>query len=265
MKNELFSIGPFTVYGYGLMVGIGIIAAYLWTEHGARKKGLDAEPVFALTVFSVVGGFLGSKLLYTLTRLKDVIADPSIIKEVASGWVVYGGIIGGILTAIVFCRIKKLEFLRYLDVAMPAVALAQGFGRIGCFLAGCCYGCPTDGWLAVTFTDSAFAPNGIALVPTQLISSGLDFLLFAVLVFLSSRLKAPGQIGGFYLIFYSIGRFVLEYFRGDLIRGNVGTFSTSQFISIFTLIAGAVLIWGASILNRKAGRSGIESEKDETD
>ena len=264
MKNELFSIGPFTVYGYGLMVGIGIIAAYLWTEHGARKKGLDAEPVFALTVCSVIGGFLGSKLLYTLTRLKDIIADPAIIREVASGWVVYGGIIGGILTAIVFCRIKKLEFLRYLDVAMPAVALAQGFGRIGCFLAGCCYGCPTDGRFAVTFTNSAFAPNGIPLVPTQLISSGLDFLLFAVLVFLSGRFKAPGQIGGFYLIFYSIGRFILEYFRGDLIRGNVGTFSTSPFISVFTVIAGAVLIWGASILNRKAGRSGIESEKDKT-
>ena len=91
MKNELFSIGPFTVYGYGLMVGIGIIAAYLWTEHGARKKGLDAEPVFALTVCSVIGGFLGSKLLYTLTRLKDIIADPAIIREVASGWVVLEG------------------------------------------------------------------------------------------------------------------------------------------------------------------------------
>ena len=262
MKNELLSIGPFTIYGYGLMEGIGIIAAYLMTEYRARKKGLDAEPVFWLTVFSVAGGFLGSKCLYILTRLNDIISDPSIIKEVASGWVVYGGIIGGILAAVIFCKVKKLEFLRYMDVAMPAVALAQGFGRIGCFLAGCCYGCPTDGWLAVTFVNADFAPNGIPLVPTQLISSALNFLHFGVLVFLSNKLKAPGQIGALYLIFYSIGRFILEYFRGDLIRGNVGTFSTSQFISIFTVLAGILLIWGAEMLYRKK-RNGAEHEGEE--
>lgn len=260
MKNELISIGPVTVYGYGLMIGIGIIAAYLMVEYLAKKKQLDAEPVFGLTIFSVIGGFVGSKLLYFLTRLDDIIADPSVIKDVATGWVVYGGIIGGILTAIVYCRIKKMEFLRYFDIALPAVALAQGFGRIGCFLAGCCYGCETDGWCAITFTDSSFAPNGVPLVPTQLISSGLDFLLFAVLLFLLFKLKAPGQVGGFYLIFYSIGRFVLEFFRGDLIRGNVGTLSTSQFISIFTIVVGVIIIWGSGIMYRKNQLKGAEDE-----
>lgn len=245
MKNELFSIGPFTVYGYGLMIGIGIVAAYLLVEYLAKKKQLDPDPVFGLTIFCVIGGFVGSKLLYTLTRIKDIIADPSVIKDVATGWVVYGGIIGGILTAVIYCRIKKMELLRYLDIALPAVALAQGLGRIGCFLAGCCYGCETDGWLAVTFTNSDFAPNGVPLVPTQLISAGLDFLLFAVLLVLLFKLKAPGQVGGFYLVFYSIGRFILEFFRGDLIRGSVGTLSTSQFISIITVLAGIVLIFVA--------------------
>lgn len=245
MKNELFSIGPFTVYGYGLMIGIGIVAAYLLVEYLAKKKQLDSDPVFGLTIFSVIGGFVGSKLLYTLTRIEDIIADPSVIKDVATGWVVYGGIIGGILTAIIYCKVRKMEFLRYLDIALPAVALAQALGRIGCFLAGCCYGCETDGWLAVTFTNSDFAPNGVPLVPTQLISAGLDFLLFAVLMVLLFKLKAPGQVGGFYLVFYSIGRFVLEFFRGDLIRGSVGTLSTSQFISIITVLAGFMLILGA--------------------
>lgn len=263
MKNELFSIGPLTVYGYGLMIGIGIVAAYLLIEYLAKKKNLDAEPVFGLTIFCVIGGFAGSKLLYTLTRLPDIIQDPSVIKDVASGWVVYGGIIGGILTAIIFCRVKKLEFLRYMDISLPAVAMAQGFGRIGCFLAGCCYGQETDGWCAVTFTDSAYAPNGVPLVPTQLISSGLDFLLFAVLLFLLFKLKAPGQVGGVYLILYSIGRFILEFFRGDLIRGNVGTLSTSQFISIFTVVAGVCLVWGAGALYRKKQIIGVEDESKE--
>lgn len=263
MKNELFSIGPFTVYGYGLMIGIGIVAAYLLIEYLAKKKNLDAEPVFGLTISCVIGGFACSKLLYMLTRLPDIIKDPSVIKDVASGWVVYGGIIGGILTAMLFCRIKKLEFLRYMDIALPAVAMAQGFGRIGCFLAGCCYGQETDGWCAVTFTNSSYALNGVPLVPTQLISSGLDFLLFAVLLFLLFKLKAPGQVGGVYLILYSIGRFILEFFRGDLIRGSVGTLSTSQFISIFTVIAGVLLVWGAGVLYRKKQMTEAEDESKE--
>lgn len=255
MKNELFSIGPFTVYGYGLMIGIGIVAAYLLMEYRTRKKGMDSEPVFGLTIFSVIGGFISSKLLYFVTRLPDIIKDPSILKEVANGWVVYGGIIGGILTAWIYCRVKKMEFLKYLDLAMPSVALAQGFGRIGCFLAGCCYGVPTDSWCAVTFTDSAYAPNGIPLVPTQLISSAFNFILAFVLIGLSLKLKKDGQVAGFYLLFYSVGRFIIEYFRGDLIRGSIGCLSTSQFISIFTCIAGIILICGRSLVckRKKAG------------
>lgn len=251
MKNELLSIGPFTIYGYGLMIGIGIVAAYLVTEYRAKKKGLDAEPVFGLTIFSVIGGFLGSKLLYICTRIGDIVQDPSVLKEAASGWVVYGGIIGGILTAVVYCRVKKMEFLKYLDVALPSVALAQGFGRIGCFLAGCCYGMRTESWCSVTFTNSAYAPNGVPLVPTQLISSALDFLLFAVLLLLSRYLRTPGQVSSFYLIFYSIGRFILEFFRGDMIRGSVGGLSTSQFISIFTGLAGVLLLVGTAKLHKK--------------
>lgn len=261
MKNELFSIGPFTVYGYGLMVGIGIISAYLLVEQLAKRKHLDPEPVFGLTVFSVIGGFAGSKFLYFLTRLSDIIKDISVIRDVATGWVVYGGIIGGILAAIVYCRVKKMEFLRYMDIALPAVAMAQGFGRIGCFLAGCCYGHPTESRFAITFTNSAYAPNGVPLVPTQLISSGLDFLLFAFLMLLLFKLKAPGQVGGFYLVFYSIGRFVLEFYRGDLIRGSVGTLSTSQFISIFTALAGVLLILGANVLYKRK-QSEAENEED---
>ena len=105
---------------------------------------------------------------------------------------------------------------------MPSVALAQGFGRIGCFLAGCCYGEETDSPIGIVFHESAYAPNGVNLIPTQLISSGLDFLHFLVLIWLARRVKADGQVAGCYLIFYSVGRFILEFFRGDMIRGNVG-------------------------------------------
>ena len=151
-----------------------------------------------------------------------------------------------------YSRIKGLKFLAYFDMLIPSVALAQGFGRIGCFLAGCCFGRETDSPLGIVFHESRYAPNGVSLVPTQLISSGLDFLHFFILIWYAGRKKADGQIGGLYLILYSIGRFILEFYRGDLIRGNIGSLSTSQFISIFTVIAGVVLfvVSGRGVKNK---------------
>ena len=141
-----------------------------------------------------------------------------------------------------YCRIKKLQFLEYFDLMMPSIALAQGFGRIGCFLAGCCYGKETSGPLAVTFTNSDFAPNNVALIPTQIYSGFLDFAHFLLLLYVAKHKKADGQVAACYLIFYSIGRFVIEFFRGDIERGSVGVLSTSQFISIFTTVAGIILL-----------------------
>lgn len=251
MHNELFSIGPFTVYGYGLMIAIGILAAYFLAEHRAEKLGLNKDLVFGLVVWAVLAGLLGGKLLFYLTQIPEILADPSILLDVANGFVIYGALIGGVAGVVLFCRRKKLSFLSYFDLAMPSVALAQGFGRIGCLLAGCCYGMETSGPLAIVFHDSAYAPNGIPLIPTQIISSVLDFLHFAVLmVFASKYKKGEGQVAGLYMICYSAGRFILEFFRGDLERGNVGVLSTSQFISIFIFIMGCALFVTAG-RNRK--------------
>lgn len=242
MYNDLLTIGKITIHSYGVMVAIGIIAAYMLAEYRAKKQGLDHEKVFGLVIWCIVFGFLGSKILYFTTILPQIIEDPSvIIRSLADGWVVYGGIIGGIIGGLLYCRRYKLQTLKFFDIGLTSVALAQGFGRIGCFLAGCCYGVETHSCVAVTFTHSDFAPNGIPLVPTQLISSALDFLLAIFLILMSRRKKnKPGQCTGLYLICYGIGRFILEFFRGDLIRGNVGKLSTSQFISIFIVIAGVV-------------------------
>lgn len=243
MKNELLTIGPFTVYGYGLMIAIGIVAGCLTAEYRARKQGLDSEQIFPMILWCLVGGFLCAKLLFWITEWKSIAQDPGFMMEtLSSGFVVFGGIIGGILTGFLYCRIKGLIFFKYADVILPSVALAQGFGRIGCFLAGCCYGKETESFLSVTFQDSVYAPNHVALIPTQLYSSGLDFLHFLLLLLIARNKKADGQVTACYLIFYSIGRFVIEFFRGDIIRGSVGILSTSQFISIFTGIAGIVLL-----------------------
>ena len=243
MKNELLRIGPFTVYGYGLMIAIGILAAYFTGEYRAKKRKLPYEHVFYLVVWCVVGGFLGAKILYWITEWKSILENPGFLSAtLTDGFVVFGGIVGGIFTAYVYCRVKKLNFLKFFDTLMPSVALAQGFGRIGCFLAGCCYGKETVGTLAVIFKDSDFAPNNISLIPTQIYSSILDFVHFFLLLYVAKHKKADGQVAACYLICYSIGRFVIEFFRGDIERGSVGILSTSQFISIFTAIAGAILL-----------------------
>jgi phosphatidylglycerol:prolipoprotein diacylglycerol transferase len=88
-----------------------------------------------------------------------------------------------------------------------------------------------------------------------LISSGLDFLNFLLLIIFAKRKKADGQVAGLYLIFYSIGRFILEFFRGDLIRGSVGSLSTSQFISIFMFVIGWVIVLVRAYSTKNIGKS----------
>lgn len=247
MKNELLTIGPFTVYGYGLMIATGVLAGWGVAEYRARKLKADAEHVFFLMLWCLLGGFLGAKILFWITEWEEIVSDPGFIFwTMADGFVVYGGILGGIFAGWLYCRIKKIRFLEYFDLMIPSVALAQGFGRIGCLLAGCCYGRETKGWPSITFHDSDFAPNDIALVPTQIYSSILDFMHFAVLLYIACHKKADGQVAAWYMILYSIGRFILEFFRGDLIRGSVGIFSTSQFISIFIFAAGILMFVGVS-------------------
>ncbi|HWT73417.1 MAG TPA: prolipoprotein diacylglyceryl transferase [Mobilitalea sp.] len=264
MKNELLTIGPFTLYGYGLMIAIGAISAYLMTEYRAKKKGLQYELIFSLFWWCLGGGILGAKLLYILTQMKNIVADPSIIlSDFSEGFVVYGGIIGGILGGFLFCKRHKINFLKYFDIVMPSIALAQGFGRIGCLFAGCCYGEETNNAFSLVFHDSAYAPNNVHLIPTQPISSALNFLNFFALVFISKRIKADGQVAGFYLIFYSVGRFIIEFFRGDLERGSIGPLSTSQFISIFLFAAGLGIVIIRGIQGRKALKEQLQESTDE--
>lgn len=239
MYNDIFSIGPFTIHGYGLMVGLGVVAALLMGDYRAKKKGLNGDLIYGLTITTVVLGFLCARILFIITEWKAFLEDPMSFIT-GSGFVVYGGIIGGAAVVYGYCKWKKMDFLAYLDLMIPSVALAQGFGRIGCFLAGCCYGKETDCFLGITFTNSAFAPNNVKLFPSQLFMAAGDFLITAVLLLYSKKNPAKGRTSALYLMLYSAGRFVAEFTRNDD-RGFVGALSTSQFIGIFTFIAAAIV------------------------
>ena len=243
MLPELFSIGSFTVYTYGLMTAIGILSAVLIGEYQLKKTEIAEEGfLLGMGIACVIGGYACSKLLFWITILPEIIEKPAKMLDFSGGYVVIGGLIGGVLTGYLYCRIKKVNFWKMFDLVAPLVALAQCIGRIGCFFAGCCYGMPTDSACGVVFKNSFYAPSNEALFPIQLVSSGLNLLNFLFLTLLWKKTaNKSGITGAAYIITYSIGRFILEYFRGDLERGNVGMFSTSQFISIFTLCIGVVV------------------------
>ncbi len=250
-NNELLKIGPLTVYGYGLMIAIGVVVAYSVGEYRAKKQGLSPDELFWLTISCLVGGIVGAKLLFYIVEIKAILANPKLLLDITHGFVVYGGIIGGIGVGYLFCKFRKLEFLKYFDLVMPSIAIAQGFGRVGCMFAGCCYGKETESWFHVVYSTSDFAPNGAQLIPTQFIMAVLNFAHFFILILLAKKvLKYSGQVAGGYLVFYSVGRFFMEYLRNDS-RGTVKMFSTSQFISLFILAAGVGTILLCGYMGKK--------------
>lgn len=240
MKPDLFSIGPITIHGYGAMIALGILCCIFMGMYRAKKRDMNPEAVLDIAIFGVLFGFIGAKLLYVIVELPYFIKNPMDIIG-SSGFVVYGGIIAGVLAAIVYCKKKNLVFMEYFDLCMPSVAIAQGFGRLGCFMAGCCYGRQTDAWYGVIFPAGSMAPAGVKVIPTQLISSLGDFLIMGILLWYSKRAKHTGDVGAMYMLLYGVGRFFIEYLRADD-RGAVGILSTSQLISVF-IVLGAWLLF----------------------
>lgn len=239
MKIELFSIGPITVHGYGFMIALGILCCVAMASYRAKKYHMNPDAVLDIAIYGVIAGFIGAKLMYVIVEFPRFIKDPMSILG-SEGFVVYGGIIVGVLAAILYCKIKKLDFLEYFDLCAPSIALAQGFGRIGCFLAGCCYGRTTDSVFGVVFPEGCLAPAGVKVLPTQLFSSAGDFLIALVLVLFYKKKKHSGDVAALYMLLYGVGRFLIEILRNDN-RGTVGALSTSQFISIFIVLGSFVM------------------------
>ena len=244
MRVILFELGPIKIYGYGLMMALGIVAAVVVTCFRAKKYyNIDPDLYFAGGLIGIISGLVGAKLMYWIVEIKAIIENPKILLDIGSGFVVYGGVLLGVLVPIIYLRkFKKTTALDKLDLAMPGISIGQFFGRIGCFLAGCCYGkpVPEGAWYGIVFPEGCDAPAGIALYPTQLLSALGNLLLAAFLIWYTHRERFRGEIVCLYMILYSIGRFLVEMLRNDP-RGEVGIFSTSQFISFFVLAAGIAL------------------------
>lgn len=253
MRVVLFKIFGFKIYGYGTMMAIGIIAALLLLSYRRKQNGYDEDSILNMSIITIISGVLGGKILFLITELKSIISNPSILKDFGNGFVIYGAVAGGALAIILYSRKKKWSTLSILDLVAPCVALAQGFGRIGCFLAGCCYGMETKLPIGVKFKADSLAPYGVSLLPTQIFSSVFDFLLAIFLLWYDKKERKEGRVFAMYMLIYSVGRFLVEFLRNDP-RGKVGFLSTSQFIAIFVVIGGVVLYNYEKIKSKIGGR-----------
>lgn len=236
-----FTIKGMTFNSYGLMLSIGFIFSLTFCIFRFYRKKADLKLLMTLLSLVIISGFVGSHLLSCIIESGNLSVFWTLLKDFKKGYVFYGGLTAIFITTFIYCKINAIDYLYYADLIIPTISGAQGFGRIGCFLAGCCYGRPCS-FLPVVFTRSEIAPNGIALFPVQLLCSCFDFILMFFLLFLEKKQPRKGTVTFTYLIIYSILRFIVEFFRGDSRRGFILFFSTSQVISLGILLFSSLCI-----------------------
>ena len=236
MHPILFQAGAVTVYSYGFMIAVGIVAGmiYLIVE-GKREAGLTFDQANSLFLYVFLAAVVGGKLFLFFEDPGGYASDPQELLT-GRGFVFYGSLLMAIPAMWWFFRKHKLPFYRMLDVMAVTTCLVHMFGRVGCFLAGCCYGKPTGSMWGVTFTHpSCFAePLHTPLYPTQLMEAGYILVVMLFLLVIKKRRRFYGQLFLTYLMLYAVGRFILEFFRGDAVRGFVieNYISHSQFIAL---------------------------------
>ena len=245
---------PLPMYGLCALVGLLFGAALIILTIGKRRDYSKVH-IVNIPLFAALGAFLGAHIVYAITRI-DYLANAirnnyidsgehffDVVSTVFGGMVFYGGLIGAILAAFIYCKVAKTDFSLYADIFAPAIPLFHTFGRIGCVFAGCCYGMEA-GW-------GLHYPDGHTRLPLPLIEAGCNLIIMGVLLFLSKKHLKKGSLMGIYFMSYAVVRFIDEFFRGDEIRGRLLFLSTSQWISIFVFAAGLFMILNRYVLKNK--------------
>ena len=237
-------IGFLSVPSYGVCMAAGIIVACLIAYFRLRSRGGNFDSLLLVVAAAVLVGLCCAKIFYYifsygLGRLISEALSGDFSGFTDSGIVYYGGLIGGIIGAFAAIKANHCDLDAFLNAIVPCVPLGHAIGRIGCLLGGCCYGVPYDGPLAI---HSVYLDPMDTRFPIQAVESLLNIVIFFVLL-IYTRKKRNGMVTlSVYLILYSIVRFILEFFRGDLIRGVYWGFSTSQWISALLIIVSAAVI-----------------------
>ncbi len=227
------------VSAHTLFSSLGVIVACVvfFALNRRRDYALSVRVLALFLGFVLFGGFLGARVLFLLVSFP---ADPS--AGIAIGTVFYGGLLGGLGGGYLASRLYGLPFLRLLDLAAMSLPLGHALGRVGCFLAGCCYGVATESVFGVVY-PAGHPTHPSPTLPVQLFEAAFNVALFSLLLFLFHRRRAVGtyRLPALYLIMYPAFRFINEFFRADPIRG-VHLLSTSQWLSIPLFLAGLYLL-----------------------
>jgi len=249
MHPILFEFGGFTIYSYGVLLAAAYLLGLQFALIRARSRGLDRERVMDLGIWIIISALVGAKLLLLVVDYRPFLANPrTIVDLLRSGGVFYGGLIAAVTVALVYIWRHRMPMWTTTDVFAPGIALGHVVGRLGCLLAGCCFGRPTSVPWAISFHDSnAFAtsgtPLGVSLHPTQLYEAGAEALILAFLLAFERRGRPfPGRTFWSYMLLYGVSRFIIEFYRGDP-RGTVfDALSTSQFVSVILVPLSVVML-----------------------
>ena len=261
MHPVLFHLGSFKLPAYGLLVACGYLAGILWLFRAGGRAGFKKDDLSDLVFYTVISGMLGAKLFYGITYWSEFGPDflsraAYLLRTFQYGFVFYGGFLFGAGAFFVEARRKKLAALKAADLFAPALALGHVFGRLGCFMAGCCHGSPHQGLLSVTFTDPASEVNpqclGVPLYPVQLYEAAGDLVIFFLLGALLKRgVRRPGAVLAAYAGLYSLLRFSLEFLRGDDRGALRFGLSPAQQISAVVFLAALAAFFALRSKNEK--------------
>ncbi|MCK4668072.1 prolipoprotein diacylglyceryl transferase [Candidatus Dependentiae bacterium] len=243
MHRILFEIGQLKIYSYGFLVAMGFFIGFLLALKKAKKDNLDEDAMYSIIILIIVSALIGGRVFYIILNWKHFLADPKVYIFSREGFVFLGGFVFGVIAAIIFAVIKKIPVWKLADTLAPSIAFGHGIGRLGCFLNGCCYGKPGGGFLSMVFPADSIAgyfhPYE-GLIPTQLISSLGNFIIFIILTMIYRKKTFDGQVFFMYFIIYSMFRFVIEFFRGDYssIQYYIFNLTISQITGFFLLAFG---------------------------
>ncbi len=249
------------IHPYGVCCTLGIIVAAVVACVLARKKGFEFFDFALVIIITLVGALVGAKLLFLIVSWKSICdlfetypTWQAILSIVQGGYVFYGGLIGGVLGLVITLKVKKAKFLDYANIFALVLPLGHAFGRVGCFFAGCCYGVEYEGFLSYTYSSALdiSTPIGVPLLPIQLIEAVALLVLFAVMLWVYLSPKHQNKICYIYILGYSILRFVLEFFRGDVERGLLLRLSTSQWVSVCIVLATGIYMVVDRVRKNKA-------------
>ncbi len=236
----LHLVGPLSIHIYGFFVALGVGSFIGLTFNSAqRKKYISSSLYEKLLFFTIIISIIGARLVHIASEWQTYSSLQEALSIWNGGLSILGAVVAGLIGVPIFLRFHNIQIFPILDMAAVYLPLAQAIARLGCLFAGCCFGCTTDVAWAISYTHTnSHAPLNVLLHPTQLYSSLFFLALFIIMRIGASHLMAKkGRLTALYLIFSSLERFVIDFFRGDRIINNTDSLIFTSYLSLHQWIS----------------------------